>query len=76
MHLRRGIEIDLAGDSCKAPEVLILEIRAVAPAHHLHGDEVAARLEVLRDVELSSDLSILGVTDIAAVDPYGEVAGG
>ena len=76
MHLRRGIEIDLAGDTREAPEVLVLEVGTVAPTHHLHGDEVAARLEVLRDVELSSDLCILGVTDIASVDPQEEVAGG
>ena len=56
MHLRTGIEIHLAGYTCKAPEVLILQIRAVAPAHHLHSDEVLAFLQILGDVELSCNL--------------------
>ena len=38
MNLRTGIEVYLAGNTCKAPKVLILQIRAVAPAHHLHSD--------------------------------------
>ena len=56
VDLRRGIEIHLAGDTREAPEVLILDIGAVAPAHHLHGDEVATFLQILGDIELGSHL--------------------
>ena len=76
MNLRRGVEIDLTGDTREAPEVLILEIGAVAPAHHLHGDEVAAWLQILGDVELGSHLGVLGVAHILAVNPEREVARG
>ena len=41
---RTGIEVDLACDTRQTPEVLIFEIGAVAPTHHLHGDEVATFL--------------------------------
>ena len=56
MDFRCGIEIHLAGDTREAPEVLILEIRAVAPAHDLHGDKVLAWLQIFREIELGSDL--------------------
>ena len=74
--LGTGIEIHLAGYTREAPEVLVLQIRAVAPAHHLHGDEVLAFLQVLGDVELGSHLRVLRVAHVLAVDPKGEVAGG
>ena len=76
MDLRGGIEIDLTGDTCKAPEVLILEVRAIAPAHDLHGDEVTAWLQVFRDIELGCDLGVLRVAYVLAIDPDEEVARG
>ena len=76
MHLRTGIEINLAGNAGEAPEVLVFQIGTVAPAHYLHGDEVLTLLQILRDVELSSHLRVFRVAYVLAVDPYGEVAGG
>ena len=76
MQLRTGIEIHLTGNAREAPEVLILEIRTIAPTHHLHGNEVLARLEILRDVELGSHLAILAVAHVLAVYPESQVAGG
>ena len=76
MHLRTGIEIHLAGNTRQAPEVLVLQIRAVAPAHHLHGNEVTPRLHKLRQVKLGSYLRVLRVTHELAVHPHHEVAGG
>ena len=72
---RTGIEIDLAGNTRKAPEVLVLQIGAVTPAHHLHGYQVLAWLDIFGNVELRSDLRVLAVAYIAAVDPHLEVAG-
>ena len=46
MQFRTSIEIHLTGDTREAPEVLVLEIRTIAPTHHLHGNEVLARLEI------------------------------
>ena len=77
VRLRTGVEVALAGDTREAPEVLVLDVRAVAPAHHLHGDEVfLARLQVAGDIELGSHLAVLAVAHILAVDPHGEVACG
>ena len=76
VHLRTGIEIHLTGDAGKAPEVLIFEIGAVAPAHDLHGDEVLAFLQVFRDVKLCSHLRVLRVAHVFAVHPEREVARG
>ena len=74
MHLRTGIEIHLASNTRQAPEVLVLEIRAVAPAHDLHGDEVFTLLQILSDVELGSHLRVLAISHITTIDPKLEVA--
>ena len=76
MSLRSGIEVHLASNTGEAPEVLILEIRAITPAHDLHGDEVLTCLQVLGDVELGCYLGILRVAHELAIDPDGEVASG
>ena len=76
VYLRPCIEIHLAGDAGEAPEVLVFEVGAVAPAHHLHGDEVLALLQVFSNVELGSHLRILAVAHVFAIDPHLEVAGG
>ena len=76
MNFRTGVEIHLAGNTRKAPEVLVFEPRAVAPAHYLHGNEVCALLQILGDVELGSYLRVLRVAHVLAVDPDAEVARG
>ena len=76
VHLRTGIEIDFAGNAGKAPEVLVFQIGTVAPAHHLHGNEVAAALQIFRDVELGGHLRVFAISHIASVDPHHEVARG
>ena len=59
MCLRTGIEIHLAGYTCEAPEILVFQIRAVTPAHHLHGNQVLALLQIFGNIELGSHLRIL-----------------
>ena len=76
MRLWRGIEIHLAGNAREAPEVLVLQIGAVAPAHHLHGYQVIARLHIFGDVKLGGHLRVLRVAHVLAVHPHGEVARG
>ena len=75
MKFRTRIEINLTGDTCKAPEVLILEIRTIAPAHHLHSYQVLARLQILGDIKLGSHLAVFTISHILAVHPKGQVAG-
>ena len=76
MGLGTGIEIHLASNTRQSPEVLIFEIGAVAPAHHLHGYQVLALLQILGDVELGSHLGVLAIAHITAIDPQLEVARG
>ena len=74
MSLRAGIEIDLTGYSGKAPEVLILYITAVAPAHYLHGYQVLlAKLDIIGDIKLGLHLAVLAVAHILSVHPNPEV---
>ena len=75
--LRTGVEIDFAGNAGEAPEILVFEIGAVAPAHDAHGDEVLlARREVLGKVELGFHLRVLAVADVLAIDPKFKVRSG
>ena len=76
MGRRTCIQVHLAGDAREAPEVLIFQIAAVAPAHHLHGYQVLAFLHVFGNVKLGSYLRVLRVTCELAVDPHLEVARG
>ena len=72
--LRTCIEVHLAGNTCETPEVLILEVRAVAPAHDLHGDEVfLAGGEEFGQVEFGFHLGVFAIADFLAVDPYLQV---
>ena len=75
--LRTSKKVDLAGNPREAPKVLILKVRAVAPAHHLHGDEVLlAGTQVGREVKLCRYFRILRIAHPAAVHPHAEVARG
>ena len=75
--LRTGIEINLAGNAGETPEVLVLEIGTVAPAHHLHGNEVVlAHYEVRRKVEFSGHFGILTVAHELAIHPHAEIGSG
>ena len=61
-------EIALTRHPAQSPEVLVLVERAVAPAKRLESDEILAGMNIFRDVELSSDLCVLAVSDILSVD--------
>ena len=76
MKLRTGIEIHLTGNTREAPIVLVFKIRTIAPAHHLHGNEVLTRLEILGDIELGSHLAVLAISHVLAVHPESQVTGG
>ena len=77
MALGTGVEIHLAGNACETPEVLVFEIGAVAPAHHLHGDEVGAPGgDVRGEVKLGCHFGVFAVAHKAAVHPHAEVGCG
>ena len=77
VRLRTCVKVRLACDTAETPEVLVLEIRTVAPTHDLHGDEVLlAKKQIRGDVELSCHLGVLAIAYIDSVNPNGDVASG
>ena len=68
-HIARMVEQHIAVDSAKTPEILILQIRAIAIPIDLHGDSILPRLQVGRDVELRRLHAPLRVADLLAIDP-------
>ena len=72
VHLGRAPERDVAEDAAQPPHVLILQVAARAVAIDLDGDEVLARLEVLREVELGGVAAVDAVADFLAVEPEEE----
>ena len=69
-------EIDVAGQAGEAPEVLVLQVRAVAPAEDFKGDDVHAGAHHLGHVEVGFQLAVLAVAHGLAVYPYPHVGGG
>ena len=70
-----GVDIDPTGYTAQPPEILILQVGAVAPAEHLQGDEVLPGLDVSGDVEAGLQLAVLAVADHLSVDPDTDVGG-
>jgi len=70
-HARRlgRPEIDVAEDAAQAPEILILQIGAVAPAKHLDREQVVAGLQVRRQAKRRRRAAVLAEAELLAVDP-------
>ena len=62
------IQEAVASHTAQSPEVLILAVGAVAPAEHLKGKEVVARLQIRCDIELCCHLRVFGITHKLSVD--------
>ena len=73
---RPRIQVDVPADARQTPEILVFEIRSVAPAKDLHRDQVLTRFEIRRDIEIGAHLAVLAVTDELAVHPQIEVRSG
>ena len=69
-HARALQQIDVAEDARLAELVLILEVAAVAPLQHQHGDGVGALADIGRHVKLGHGMGDLAVTHELAVDPH------
>ncbi len=70
-----GPEVNVAEDAREAPEILVLEVGAVAVTPDGDGEGVFAVLEVGREVELGGGAAVLRVADLAAVHPEAEGGG-
>ncbi|MNC03620.1 hypothetical protein D3C75_510330 [compost metagenome] len=60
-------QADRAEDAAHAPHVLILQIGAIGPAQHQHGQPVRTGLQEVAEIEFGGQPAVLGVTDPAAV---------
>ena len=74
--LLAGIDLHAAGDAGEAPEILVLQVGAVAPAEDLQGDEVLPGADIFRQVEAGLELAVLAVAHHLAVHPHADVGGG
>ena len=68
MRPRCGIEIDITAQSAKAPKILVLDIRPVAPTHDLQGYEVVARTDIAGNIEDGCRLAVLTIADLLTID--------
>ena len=68
-HILGMIDHDITMDATKTPEVLILEIRAIAVTINLDGNLILATPHILRDVELRGLHTALRVAHHLAIDP-------
>ena len=68
-NLGHVIQIYIAENTAHSEHVLTFEIRAVAPAEHLHRYGIVARAQVLGEVKLAHIVCSLGIAYILAVYP-------
>ena len=69
-----GIEIAVACQTRKAEEILVLEIGAIAPAHHLEGDEVLlSRLHEACQIKLTSQFTVFAISYETSIDIKGDI---
>ena len=64
-----GVEVAVACNTRKAPEVLVLEVRTVAPAERLKRNQVFAWFKVRSKVEFGFEFAVLAVSHKFAVHP-------
>ena len=64
-----GVEVAVASNTRKAPEVLVLEVRTVAPAERLKRNQVFAWFKVRSKVEFGFEFAVLAISHKFAVHP-------
>ena len=65
------VKVYITEDAAHAEHILTLEVRAVAPAEHLHGEAVFfSFIYIGSDVKLGHIVGSLCVTHILAIEPY------
>ena len=70
MHQWAHPQLHLAENARKPPHVLVLQITAVAPAIHLHGEFVFALPDVFRHIKLGGRHRVLAVAHFLPIHPY------
>ena len=70
------IDISITGEAAESPEILILEIGAVAPAEYFERNEILSTcLDIFRNVETGFELAVLTISDLFSVDPDTDIGG-
>ena len=65
-----GIKVNIAMYATHAPHILVLEIRGIAKAEHLHSYVVVALAHNFAQVELGIVVGTLRIAHILAVNPH------
>ena len=73
---RTGIYIGIPRQAAHTPEVLVLEIGAVAPAENLQRNQVVAFDKISAYVKTGVQLAVLAVSHLFSIDPHAYVGGG
>mmetsp|Transcript_89589 Transcript_89589/g.232246 ORF Transcript_89589/g.232246 Transcript_89589/m.232246 type:complete len:455 (+) Transcript_89589:2620-3984(+) len=66
---RSCVEVDVAGDPCEPPHVLILEVRPRVPAQDLEGNHVPSLLQVWGQLEHGLQLAVGAESELDSVEP-------
>ena len=67
------IDIDAAGNAAQPPEILVLQVGAVAPAENLQGNHILPRTNVFGKVEAGFQLAVFAIAHHLSVHPYAHV---
>ena len=70
------IEVHAARDAAEAPEILVLQVGAVAPAEDFQGDHVLPRSHVFGNIEAGLQLAVFAVPHHFPVNPHTHVGSG
>ncbi len=76
MRHRAAIQIRFPAQAGQTPEILILDVCTVAPAHDLQCDQIVSRLYVWSDIEFRCHLAVLAISREPSVDPNLQIGGG
>ena len=62
-------QVDIAKNPAQTPEVLVLQIGAIAPAIDLGRDQILAGPQIVGDIELGRRAAALAVAHLLAINP-------
>ena len=69
VDFRGGIEVHISVNTAEPPEILVLQVRAIAPSVHLHGDHIFTLADKFCDIKLSGSHASLTVAHLFTIHP-------
>ena len=70
VRLRLGKQGHVPENAGKAQEILVLQVRTVAPAVYFHGNRIPAGPDIGSKVKLRPCIGIFGIADLTAIYPH------